>query len=389
MPAPRPGSPPYIYLSPPHVGDAERELLMDAFDSNWVAPVGPHLDAFEQEVVQFLGGGHAVALSSGTAALHLSLLLLGVGSGDTVLVPSLTFAATANAVVYTGARPVFIDSSADTWTIDPELVAQELAESARKGRLPKVLITVDLYGQCADYGALERVCAQYGVAIVEDAAESLGSSYRGRPAGTLAPLGVLSFNGNKIITCGGGGMLLTSDQVHADRARHLATQAREPAPHYEHHRVGYNYRLSNLLAAVGRGQLRALPDRVAARRGNYAAYAAAFSGVDGIEPMQVAGYGVSNCWLTCLLVDPGVHGVGAEEIRLRLQSLGIEARPTWKPMHLQPVFADHRMRGGAVSEDVFARGLCLPSGSNLSTADRDRVVDAVLSTALVTSGPRR
>jgi dTDP-4-amino-4,6-dideoxygalactose transaminase len=331
-------------------------------------------------VAEYLDVGYAVALSSGTAALHLGLLAAGVGPGDTVLVPSFTFAASANAVVYLGARPVFLDCSADTWNLDPALVAEELDRCARADRLPAAVVAVDMYGQCADYDPLLAACDRYGVPLIEDAAEALGANYRGRRAGGFGRAGVLSFNGNKIITTGGGGMLVTDDRDLADRVRHLATQAREPVPHYEHRTIGYNYRLSNLLAAVGRGQMLNLDERVQARRANAHFYRSALGDLPGIEFMPVAGYGTPNCWLTCVLVDADEFGAGPGEIRVHLGGLGIESRPTWKPMHLQPVFRDHPVRGGAVCAEIFRRGLCLPSGSALTDADRERIVDAVRST---------
>jgi dTDP-4-amino-4,6-dideoxygalactose transaminase len=369
----------YIYLSPPHAGQVERKLLLEAFDSNWLAPVGPDLEAFEHQVVALLGVRHAVALCSGTAALHLALQAAGVGAGDTVLVPSFTFVATANAVTYAGARPVFLDSSADTWNVDPALVAEELDGCARRGQLPRAVISVDLYGQCADYDRLLDACARYGVPLVEDAAEALGATYRGRPAGTFGLAGVLSFNGNKIITTGGGGMLVTDDARLAGQVRYLATQARDPVPHYEHRMVGYNYRLSNLLAAIGRAQLLVLDERVKARRETARFYRKFLGDMPGVELMPVAGYGEPSCWLSCILVDPRLAGADRDDIRVHLAARGIEARPTWKPMHLQPVYRDCAMRGGAVCEDLFRRGLCLPSGSNLTDVDRQRVVDAVRS----------
>lgn len=363
-----------VYLSPPHMGPEERALLLDAFDSNWVAPLGPHVDAFERELAAKIGVKHAVALSSGTAALHLALQLLGVGPGDEVVTSTLTFAATANAITYVGASPVFVDVSPDTWQLDPALLRQELDACARRGRLPKAVITVDLYGQCADHDAIAAACAAHGVPIVEDAAEALGSTYKGRAAGTLGAMGVFSFNGNKIITTSGGGMLVSDREDWITRARYLATQARQPAPHYEHTDVGYNYRLSNLLAAVGRGQLRVLDERVAARRANNAFYREALGDLPGLTFLPEAPYGRSNCWLTCVLVDPAAFGADREAIRRALEADDIEARPVWKPMHLQPVFAERRTRGGAVAARLFERGLCLPSGSSLSEADRDRVV---------------
>jgi dTDP-4-amino-4,6-dideoxygalactose transaminase len=329
---------------------------------------------------------HAVALSSGTAALHLALMAAGVRRGDTVLVPSFTFAATANAVMYLGARPVFLDSTAESWNVDPELVAGELRDRAARGQLPRAVIAVDMYGQCADYDALLAACDRYGVALIEDAAEALGATYRGRPAGSFGLAGVLSFNGNKIMTTGGGGMLVTDDARVAARTRHLATQAREPVPHYEHRTVGYNYRLSNLLAAVGRGQLQRLGEMIAARRETARHYRAALAGLPGLTFMPVAGYGVPNWWLTCLLVYAERFGAGRDRVLARLARDNIEARPAWKPMHLQPVFRDCVMRGGSVSADLFHRGLCLPSGSALTDQDRERVVAAVRSAAAEQEG---
>jgi dTDP-4-amino-4,6-dideoxygalactose transaminase len=366
-----------IHLSPPDVGDVERKLLLEAFDSNWVAPVGPDLDAFEEQIKEQIGVRHAVALSSGTAALHLALSTAGVRQGDTVLVPSFTFAASANAVKYLGARPVFLDSTPASWNVDPALVAEELRRQARKGKLPRAVIAVDMYGQCADYEPLLDACDRYGVPLIEDAAEALGASYRGRAAGSFGLAGILSFNGNKIMTTGGGGMLVTDDDRVAAQTRHLSTQAREDVAHYEHRRVGYNYRLSNLLAAVGRGQLQRLGDMIAARRETAAFYRAALGGLPGISFMPIAGYGRPNWWLTCLLVDADRFGASRDHIVESLREHNIEARPTWKPMHLQPVFQDCAVRGGQVSADLFRRGLCLPSGSALTQHDRERVVEAV------------
>ncbi|WP_250007724.1 aminotransferase class I/II-fold pyridoxal phosphate-dependent enzyme [Actinoplanes sp. M2I2] len=370
-----------IWLSPPDVGELERKLLLEAFDSNWVAPVGPDLDAFEQQVAEIVGVRYAVALSSGTAALHLALVAAGVRRGDTVLVPSFTFAATANAVMYLGARPVFLDSTTESWNVDPALVAEELKRRCAKGRPPRAVIAVDMYGQCADYEPLVDACDRYGVALIEDAAEALGATYRGRPAGSFGLAGVLSFNGNKIMTTGGGGMLVTDDERVATRTRHLATQAREPFPHYEHRSVGYNYRLSNLLAAVGRGQLQRLGSMIAARQETGRHYREALGDLPGVSFMPAASYGVANGWLTCLLIDAERFGASRDRILERLAAQDIEARPTWKPMHLQPVFRDCVMRGGEVSTDLFHRGLCLPSGSALTEHDRDRVVAAVRAVA--------
>lgn len=366
-----------VYLSPPHMGPDERALLLDAFDSNWIAPLGPHVDAFERELAAKVGAKHAAALSSGTAALHLALMLLGVGPGDEVVTSTLTFSATVNAILYVGAKPVFVDVSRDTWTLDPTLLAEELDEAARRGRPPAAVLTVDLYGQCADHDPINESCASHGVPVLEDAAEALGATYKGRPAGTLGAMGVFSFNGNKIITTSGGGMLVSDRKDWIDRARYLATQARQPAPHYEHTDVGFNYRLSNLLAAVGRGQLRVLDDRVAARRANNAFYREALGDLPGLTFLPEAPYGRSNCWLTCVQIDPEIFGADREAIRLALEAEDIEARPVWKPMHQQPVFREYRTRGGQVAAELFERGLCLPSGSSLSEADRARVVDVI------------
>jgi dTDP-4-amino-4,6-dideoxygalactose transaminase len=366
-----------LYLSPPHMGPDERRMLLEAFDSNWVAPLGPHVDAFEKEMSARVGGLHAVALSSGTAGLHLALQMLGVGRDDEVIVSSLTFAASANPVTYLGARPVFIDAEPSSWNMDPALLAEELEACAKSGRLPKAVVVVDLYGQCADYDALLPVCARYGVPLIEDAAEALGATYRGRPAGTFGTMSILSFNGNKIITTSGGGMLLSKDESFMTKARFLATQARDPAPHYEHSHIGYNYRLSNLLAAVGRGQLGLLDDRVRTRRATNVWYRKALAELPGISFLPLSDKGEWNAWLSVISVEPAQFGADRETIRLALEKADIESRPVWKPMHLQPVFKDCRMRGGRVGEVAFEKGLCLPSGTAMTDADRQRVVDVI------------
>lgn len=367
-----------IYLSPPHVGEAERSALLAAFDSGWIAPVGPEVDAFEHDVSEYVGPGfHAAALSSGTAALHLGLILLGVRPGDDVLVSSLTFAASANAVRYLGAQPVFVDSSAATWTIDPDLVAEAISSRRRAGRRVAALMAVDLYGQCADYDRLTEICSEAGVPILEDAAEALGASHRGRPAGTLGELGVFSFNGNKIITTSGGGMLVGRNREMVARAKHLATQARDPAPHYQHSTVGYNYRLSNLLAALGRAQLSQLDERVASKRRVFGAYQERLGGMRGLQFMPEAEYGRSTRWLTCALIDESEFGASSSELREHLEAEQIEARPIWKPMHLQPVFLECPVFGGDVSKRLFRTGICLPSGTALSEQDLDRVIGSV------------
>jgi dTDP-4-amino-4,6-dideoxygalactose transaminase len=362
-----------IYLSPPHVGEAERQLLLDAFDSNWIAPLGPHVDAFEAEIAAATGVAHAVALSSGTAALHLGLLVAGVQPGDDVLVPTLTFAATANAVCYAGARPAFVDADAETWNVDPDLLRQELEERALAGTLPAAVVTVDLYGQCADHDPIRALCAEHQVPLIEDAAEALGATYRGRPAGSLGDAAVLSFNGNKIITTSGGGMFLTDDAEWASQVRYLATQAREPALHYEHAAVGFNYRMSNLLAAVGRGQLQSLGDKVARRRAINAGYRELLAGLPGIGFMPAAGYGQGTWWLTVVTIDPAISGTNRDEVIAALAAVDIEARPAWKPMHRQPIFAGNSVRGGDVADRIFERGVCLPSGSSLMDDELDEI----------------
>ena len=365
-----------VYLSPPHVFGKEEQLVADAFASNWIAPLGPHVDAFEAEVAAHTGVKHALALSSGTAALHLSLIVLGVEPGDEVICSSLTFSASANPIVYAGATPVFVDSDR-TWTLDPNLLEQALVEGDRRGRRAKAVMAVDLYGQCVDYEAVNGLCERFGVPLIEDAAEALGSTYRNKRAGGFGALGVFSFNGNKIITTSGGGMLLSDDERAIRQARFLATQARDPAPHYQHSAIGYNYRLSNVLAAIGRGQFRTLEDRVTARRRIFDRYVAALGGIPGIEFMPEADQVRGNRWLTCLTIDPARFGATREDVRLALEADDIESRPVWKPMHLQPIFANARMHGGDVSDRLFANGLCLPSGSNLSANDQDRVITIV------------
>ncbi len=379
---------PRIYLSSPHMGGDELGLVQDAFATNWIAPLGPHVDAFEKEFAAAVGSPHAAALSSGTAALHLALRLVGVARDDEVLCSTFTFSASANPIVYEGARPVFIDSEAESWNMDPALLAQALESRAKQNRRPKAVVLVHLYGQSADIDAIEALCAQHEVPLIEDAAEALGAEYLGRDGkrakaitpGSVGRLGIYSFNGNKIITTSGGGMLVSADKTLIEKARFLATQARDPAPHYQHSEIGYNYRLSNVLAAIGRGQLRVLADRVAARRANCAYYQKAFADLPGVTFMPEPAWGRGTRWLTCIVVDPKKLGADREAIRLALAEQNIEARPLWKPMHLQPVFAGCERVGGEVSAGLFERGLCLPSGSNLATADLDRVVAVVRKT---------
>lgn len=380
--------PPRLYLSPPHLGGHELNYVAKALADGWVAPAGPHLAAFEQELATALtapsGGGiapHVVALSSGTAALHLALRLLGVGPGDEVVCPTFTFAATANPVVYQGATPVFVDSEAETWNMDPALLRAALTDRRRRGKRVAAVIVVHLYGMPAKLPELLAVAEEFGVPVVEDAAEALGATLHGRPVGTWAPLGVLSFNGNKIITTSGGGALLAHSADHATRALYLATQAKDATvPHYQHAEVGFNYRLSNVLAGLGRGQLEDLADRVKARRALFRKYTERLRFLDFLSfgPAEPPGF-VANRWLTTVLLDPALAADHTpERLRRHLESFNIETRPLWKPLHQQPAFADAPAYGGTVAEGLFERGLCLPSGNGMRPADVDRVVDAVL-----------
>jgi dTDP-4-amino-4,6-dideoxygalactose transaminase len=370
-------NPSRIYLSPPHMSGNEGAYVQEAFDSNWIAPLGPQVDCFEREFCDVVGCAHAAALVSGTAALHLALLLTGVGVNDEVLVPSLTFAATAYPIRYVGAVPVFIDSEQRSWNLDPELLADAVEVRARAGRPPRAVIAVHLYGQPVDLEPVLTVCERHDVVVIEDAAESLGASYRGRSTGTLGRVGIFSFNGNKIITTSGGGMLVSDDEALVARARKLASQARDPAPHYQHSEIGYNYRLSNVLAGIGRSQLRVLEARVMARRRNFEYYVEALADLPGVDFMPEAPWGRHTRWLTALTIDPEAFGADREDVRMALEAADIEARPVWKPLHLQPVFTGCQVIGGAVAERLFRNGLCLPSGSALRRSDLDRVVEAV------------
>jgi pyridoxal phosphate-dependent aminotransferase EpsN len=366
-----------ILLSTPHMGKQELEFVKEAFDTNWIAPIGPHVDAFETEFCQAIGTSHAAAVSSGTAALHLALDLAGVESGDEVFCSTLTFIASANPIIYLGAKPVFIDCDRTTWNMNPDLLRKALKQRARRGKLPKAVVLVHLYGQSADIDPILDACNQYEIPLIEDAAESLGATYKGRSPGTFGKIGIFSFNGNKIITTSGGGMLVSDNADIVSKARFLATQARDPAPHYQHSVCGYNYRLSNVLAGIGRGQLRVLQERVAARRRNFEIYNSALAKLPGVEFMPEASFGRATRWLTCLTIDPKAFGADRERIRQHLLSQEIESRPVWKPLHLQPVFAGYECIGGEIAEDLFQRGLCLPSGSNLTKQDLQRVIDAI------------
>ena len=364
-----------IWLSRPHMSGREKEYVDQAFDSNFVAPLGPQLDAFENSVSEFLGGDfYCVGLSSGSAALHLALRLVGVEAGDEVWISSMTFAGGIFPVLYLNATPVFFDLDPTSWTIDVALLSEKLAEAAKKGKMPKAIVPTDLYGQSVDLDPLEALAAEYGVKLVVDSAESLGASYKGgRKCGTGGDASILSFNGNKIITTSGGGMLVTRSKEIADGARFLSTQARDPAAHYEHSTFGYNYRLSNICAAIGSGQMEVLEKRVASRRAINARYRAELEG-RGIDFMpEPEGYYSSN-WLTTISVSPQQAGVNREDIRLMLKEHQIESRPLWKPMHMQPLFDGAHYVGSKVDENLFETGLCLPSGSDMTEAEQDEVI---------------
>lgn len=366
-----------IYLSPPHLTGEEERFVEESFRSNWIAPLGPNVDAFEREFAELIGVPYALAVNSGTSALHLALRVSGVGPGDEVLVSDLTFAASVFPIIYQDAVPVFVDSEPASWNMDPLLLAGELERRLARGRSVKALVLVHLYGQTANVGPILTICERFGIALIEDAAEALGATYHGRSPGTFGRAGIFSFNGNKIITTSGGGMLVSADSELIARARKLATQARDPAPHYQHSELGYNYRLSNILAGVGRGQLSGLAERIRLRRRNFAHYHARLADLPGIAFMPEASWGHATRWLSCILIDPASFGADREAVRVALAGAGIESRPVWKPMHLQPLFAACDCVGGEIAEDLFSRGLCLPSGSNLTEDDLERVATVI------------
>ncbi len=370
-----------IYLSSPHMGGNELKYIHRAFEENWIAPLGPNVDNFETDLCRFTGAKHAAALSSGTAAIHLALILLGVGPGDEVICPTFTFSATINPILYQGAVPVFVDSDTSTWNISVEETRKAIDDRIAKGKKPKALMIVHLYGQAAKMWQMMALADKYHLPVIEDAAEALGATYEGKALGTFGTFGILSFNGNKIITTSGGGALLSNDKAAIEKARFLATQARDPAPHYQHSEVGYNYRMSNVVAGIGRGQMEVLPDRVKRRREIFAFYEKAFADIPAISFSPEHSDTQGNRWLTCILVDESRSGgVTRETIRLALAEENIEARPLWKPMHLQPIFAGYPYYGSHnVAEDLFNRGLCLPSSSNLEQEDLDRIVRIVRS----------
>ncbi len=369
-----------IWLSSPHMGDEEFNFVKDAFDTNWIAPLGPHVNSFEKELSDYVEIKHVAALNSGTSAIHLALILLNIKHNDEVLCQSFTFSASANPITYIGAKPIFIDSELDTWNLDPSLLDYAIKDRISKGKKPKAIILVHLYGMPAKLEEIIKISKKYDVPIIEDAAEALGSSYNSKKLGSFGEFGILSFNGNKIITTSGGGALLSNNQELIEKARFLATQARDNAPHYQHSNIGYNYRMSNVLAGIGRGQLKVLDRRVEQRRNNYRFYFNNLSTIEGISFQPELDSSFSNRWLTTITIDPDkTKGVTREDIRLALEKENIEARPLWKPMHLQPVFKDAPFYGNGVSENLFKNGLCLPSGSNLTQDDLDRVLEVILN----------
>jgi len=371
---------PKIWLSSPHMGGNEQKFVNDAFETNWIAPLGPHVNGFEEDIVAFTGSKHAAALSAGTAALHLALIMLDVKAGDEVICQSMTFSASANPIAYQGATPVFVDSERDTWNMDPEKLREAIKERFASGKKPKAIIPVHLYGMPAKMDEIMQIANEYDIPVIEDAAEALGSTLDGQAMGTFGQLGILSFNGNKIITTSGGGALISESEDYIKKARFLATQARDNAPHYEHTHIGYNYRMSNVCAAIGRGQMEVLQDRVEQRRKNFDFYKEQLGDLKGVSFLEEpAGY-YSNRWLSTILVDPATSGTNREEIRLHLEKDNIESRPLWKPMHMQPIFKGTPYYGSGVSEELFANGLCIPSGSNLTEEDLNRVVTKIKET---------
>jgi len=371
-----------IYLSPPHMGGHELVYVNDAFQSNWISTAGPHIGAFENELAEYLGAKACLATGSGTSALHLALIVLGVGRGDEVLCPTLTFAASANPIVYQGALPVFVDSEDTTWNISADYLELAIKARVKRGRKPKAAIVVDLYGMPADYGRILALLERYEIPLIEDAAEALGSRYNVRALGTLGSCGMISFNGNKIITTSGGGALISDNPELISRARHLSTQAREPAAHYEHKDIGYNYRMSNILAAIGRGQLEVLHRWIDRKRSNFEFYKQALSGLNGFSFLDEPAGCFSNRWLTTILIDP-LRSAGLDRERLRkiLEEHNIESRPVWKPMHLQPVYQDAPYYGAQTAQSLFTNGLCLPSGSDLESSQLEGICALICNAA--------
>ena len=368
-----------IWLSSPHMGGNELNYIHEAFDENWVAPLGPNVDAFEKDLAQFLGENvNVAALSAGTAALHLALIILGVKQDDEVLCQSFTFSASANPITYVGAKPVFIDSEPETWNMCPEALEEAIKDRTAKGKKPKAIIVVHLYGMPAKMDEILEISNKYEIPLVEDAAEALGSAYKGQKCGTFGEMSVLSFNGNKFITTSGGGALVCRNLEQKNKAVFLSTQARDNAPHYQHSQIGFNYRMSNISAGIGRGQMEVLEERIAQRRKNHEFYVDLFKDFEGVkvftEPSEDY---FSNHWLSAVVINPDIAGFNREDLRLKFAEENIESRPLWKPMHLQPVFADAPYYGKKVAEELFVNGLCLPSGSNLTDVERTRIKEAL------------
>ncbi len=369
-----------IYLSSPHMGGNEQKFVNEAFDTNWIAPLGPNVDNFEKDLATYLKINAVAALSAGTAAIHLALILAGVEADDEVIVSSFTFSATANPVVYQHATPIFVDSEPDTWNMSPELLEEAIKDRIQKGKKPKAIIAVHLYGMPAKIDQIMQIAEKYDIPVIEDAAEALGSKFNGKSTGTFGKMGILSFNGNKIITTSGGGALVSDDSELIKKSRFLSTQARDNAPHYQHSQIGYNYRMSNIVAGIGRGQMEVLDLRVKQRRDNYKFYKEIFKNTKGIsfldEPDERF---FSNYWLTTILIDSDKAGFSNTDLRLAFEAENIESRPLWKPMHLQPVFENYPAYLNGVSEELFSKGLCLPSGTNLSDIDKKRIIDVIKS----------
>ncbi|WP_305038967.1 aminotransferase class I/II-fold pyridoxal phosphate-dependent enzyme [Fulvivirga maritima] len=366
-----------VYLSSPHMGGTELKYIQEAFDANWISPVGPNIAAFENDLASYTGREHAAALSSGTAAIHVALILLGVKAGDEVMCSSFTFAGTCNPIVYQGAHPVFVDSEEDTWNMDPELLKEGIEDRIKSGKKPKAIIVVHLYGMPAKMDLIMKVAREFDIPVIEDAAEGLGASYDGKKLGSFGDLSILSFNGNKIITTSGGGALLSNNKEYIDKAKFLATQARDNAPHYEHSSIGYNYRLSNISAGIGRGQMEVLEQRVNRKREIFEYYKNELSDIDNIQFLEEFDKCFSNRWLTTILVD-GTNGAKVkDDVRILLEKNNIESRPLWKPMHMQPVFEGSRAYLNGVSEKLFEIGLCLPSGTNTTDADLSRTIELI------------
>ncbi len=366
-----------IFLSPPHMGGEELGFVQDAFSSNYIAPVGPHLDTFEQEFAETVGAGYAVAVSSGTAALHLLLRYVGVEADDEVLCSTFTFVASVNPIKYQGGTPVFIDSDKTSWNMDPALLATALDKRVVEDRLPKAVVLVHLYGQPADIDPIKKLCDKFKIALLEDAAEALGAEYKGKAPGTFGLAGFYSFNGNKIITTSGGGMIVSDDVNLIKKIKFWSTQARDNAVHYEHSEIGYNYRMSNVLAAIGRGQLRVLSERVAGKRNIFDQYRESLSDLPGVTFMPEPDFGRATRWLTCLTIDPDQAGIDRDMVIQELEKQNIEARPTWKPMHMQPLYKAYDAVGGSVAEYLFTYGLCLPSGTGMTSEDQARVISVI------------